>query len=114
MDGPMVSRQTTSRLTPPHCTPVEFARHRYQNVPKERQVHAQLRRVVAHVADQASVRRQFRRQFVGRGDVSDVAGGQGKAEQSPLTICNPVDFGRSAATGAANRLFACTTFATGG
>jgi hypothetical protein len=68
---------------------------------------AQVRRVVAHVAGQASIKWQFRRrEFVRCGDVSDVARGQGKAEQPPLTVRNTMDFGRSAAAGTANRLFA--------
>jgi hypothetical protein len=82
--------------------------------PAERQIHPQFLRVVAHVADQASIGRQFRGQLVGCRDVGDVAWGQAKAEQPPLTVSDAVDFGRSATTGAADRLLACSAFSASG
>jgi hypothetical protein len=64
--------------------------------PTKRQVHPQLLGIIAHVADQASVGRQFRGQFVGCRDVRDVACGQDKAEQSALTVGDTADLRRSA------------------
>jgi hypothetical protein len=45
---------------------------------------------------------------------ADVACGQAKAEQSPLAVSDTVDFCRSAATGAADRLLSRSAFSTGG
>jgi hypothetical protein len=82
--------------------------------PAQRQVDPQLLRVVAHIADQTSVGRQFRRQFVTCRDVSDVACGQGKAKQPTLTVSDTMDFCRPAATRAADGLLARAAFSTGG
>jgi hypothetical protein len=82
--------------------------------PAKRQVHPQLLGIIAHVADQASVGRQFRSQFVGCRDVRDVACGQDKAEQSALIVGDTVDLRRSAATGAADGLLVRSAFSAGG
>ncbi len=79
-----------------------------------KKIHPQFLRVVANVADQASVGRRFRGQLVGCGDVGDGACGQAKAKQPPLAVCDDMDFGGSTAAGAANCLFAGSTFSAGG
>ena len=82
--------------------------------PTKRQVHPQLLGIIAHVADQASVGRQCRGQFVGCGDVGDVACGQAKAKQSALTVGDTVDLRRSAAAGAADGLLVRSALSAGG
>jgi hypothetical protein len=82
--------------------------------PAQRQLDPQLLRVIAHVADQTSVGRQFGWQLVACGDISDVARCEGKTKQPPLTVSDAMDLCRSATAGAADGLLACAALSAGG
>jgi hypothetical protein len=81
--------------------------------PAQSELHPKLLGVIAHVADQASVGRQLRRQFVACRDVGDVARCQAEAEQPALTVGDAMDLGRSAAAGSADLLLFRTAFSAG-